>query len=138
MHQSTAWVLLFAGVIFVWSLLLGVRKWQEMSTSSDGKAHPYIDIGHRAALLYSFATTMIAVFVQTSAWPEAVNFTAACAAVLMFVVAIANYTRLGLTRATVNQMHNPPKHYRAALAANIIGEIGGFLVLLVGFAVARL
>jgi hypothetical protein len=29
--------------------------------SGDRRAHPYVDIAHRAALLYSFATLLVAV-----------------------------------------------------------------------------
>ncbi|MEU2032878.1 hypothetical protein [Nocardia amamiensis] len=137
-HTGTAWVLFFAGLIFLWALVLGVWKWQAMTTSPDGLAHPYVDIAHRAALLYAFATGLIAVFVELSGWPSAVNFGAAAVIVLLFVVTIANYIRLGLQRQTDNQMRNPPPSMRFVLAALIVGEIGGFSVLLVGFATAQL
>ncbi|MEV6432209.1 hypothetical protein [Nocardia sp. NPDC051463] len=135
---DTAWVLLSSGLIFLWALVLGVWKWQAMTTSPDGSAHPYVDIAHRAALLYSFATALIAAFVELSGWPTAVNSAAAATIVLLFVVTIANYVRLGLTRETDNQMRNPPSAMRFVLAALIIGQIGGFTVLLVGFATAHL
>jgi hypothetical protein len=135
-HTGTAWVLFFAGLIFLWALVLGVWKWQAMTTSPDGLAHPYVDIAHRAALLY--ATGLIAVFVELSGWPSAVNFGAAAVIVLLFVVTIANYIRLGLQRQTDNQMRNPPRSMRFVLVALIVGEIGGFCVLLVGFATAQL
>ena len=44
------------GLIFFLALCLGVWKYQQMATSETHLAHPYVDIGHRAALLYSFAT----------------------------------------------------------------------------------
>lgn len=137
-RTETAWVLFFAGLIFLWALILGVWKWQAMTTSPDGLAHPYVDIAHRAALLYSFATGLIALFVELSGWPTAVNATAAGAIVLLFVVTISNYIRLGLQRETDNQMRNPPPSMRFVLVALIIGEIGGFAVLLTGFAVEQL
>ena len=37
-----------------------------MAVSENHLAHPYVDIAHRAALLYSFATLLIAVFVELS------------------------------------------------------------------------
>ncbi|MFD0360692.1 hypothetical protein ACFQZZ_04420 [Nocardia sp. GCM10030253] len=138
MGTDTAWVLLSSGLIFLWALVLGVWKWLAMTTSPDGLAHPYVDIAHRAALLYSFATGLIAAFVELSGWPTAVNSAAAATIVLLFVVTIANYVRLGLTRETDNQMHNPPSAMRFVLAALIIGQIGGFSVLLVGFATTQL
>ncbi|MFE7797652.1 hypothetical protein [Nocardia sp. NPDC057440] len=135
---DTAWVLLSSGLIFLWALVLGVWKWQAMTTSPEGLAHPYVDIAHRSALLYSFATALIAAFVELSGWPTAVNSAAAATIILLFVVTIANYIRLGLTRETDNQMRNPPSSMRFVLAALIIGEIGGFCVLLAGFATAQL
>ncbi|WP_406281899.1 hypothetical protein OH799_07640 [Nocardia sp. NBC_00881] len=138
MRTETAFVLFFAGLIFLWALVLGVWKWQAMTNSPNGLAHPYVDIAHRAALLYAFATGLIAVFVELSGWPSAVNFAAAAAMILLFVVTIANYIRLGLRRETDNQMRNPPPSMRFVLAALIVGEIGGFSVLLIGFATAQL
>lgn len=136
-HTETAVVLFSAGLIFLWALVLGVWKWQAMTTSPDGLAHPYVDIAHRAALLYAFATGLIAAFVELSGWPSAVDFTAAAVMILLFVVTIANYVRLGASRETDNQMRNPPPQMRFVLAALIIGEIGGFSVLLTGFAIAQ-
>ncbi|MFD4530192.1 hypothetical protein ACFWP7_41085 [Streptomyces sp. NPDC058470] len=137
-RTETAWVLFFAGLIFVWALILGVWKWLQMATSPDGTAHPYVDIAHRSALLYSFATGLIAAFVQLSGWPSAVNGSAAGAIVLLFVVTIANYVRLAWQRETDNQMRNAPHSMRFVLATLIAGEIGGFIVLLAGFAKAQL
>ncbi|WP_328412939.1 hypothetical protein [Nocardia sp. NBC_00403] len=138
MGTDTAWVLLSSGLIFLWALVLGVWKWQAMTTSPDGLAHPYVDIAHRSALLYSFATALIAAFVELSGWPTAVNSAAAGTIVVLFVVTIANYVRLGLTRETDNQMRNPPSAMRFVLATLIIGQIGSFSVLLAGFARAQL
>ena len=46
---------LAAGLIFLLALVLGVWKYRQIMTSADHRAHPYVDIAHRAALLYSFA-----------------------------------------------------------------------------------
>ncbi|MFE9763932.1 hypothetical protein ACFYPC_05250 [Streptomyces sp. NPDC005808] len=137
-RTEAAWVLFFAGLIFVWALVLGVWKWQQMTTSANGAAHPYVDIAHRSALLYSFATGLISAFVQLSGWPSAVNGSAAAAIILLFIVTITNYVRLGWQGETDNQMRNAPHSMRFMLAALIVGEIGGFIVLLAGFAEAQL
>ncbi len=88
---STALVLLVTGLLFLTALGLEVWKWQAMVDSPDGLAHPYIDIAHRSALLYSFATAMIAVFVELSAWPAVVDAVAVTVILAMFVIAIANH-----------------------------------------------
>ena len=107
------------------------------SSSQDHRAHPYVDIAHRAALLYSFATLLIAVFVQFSAWPAWVNLTAAMVVVFFFVGAILSYIAHGLRRDTDNQFEHPDGRSKSAMAALIVGEIGGFGVMLAGFVVGQ-
>lgn len=135
---DTKITLLAAGLIFLLALVLGVWKYREMMTSENHLAHPYVDIAHRAALLYSFATLLLAVFVQYSAWPVWANLAAAGVVVFFFVAAIAAYITHGARRDTVNQFENADRRTALAMAALIIGEIGGFSVLLVGFVVGQL
>ena len=99
--------LLAAGLIFLLALVLGVWKYRQILVADDHRAHPYVDIAHRAALLYSFATLLLAVFVQFSAWPAWVNLTAAMIVVFFFVAAILSYISHGLRRDTVNQFESP-------------------------------
>src|SRR3982074_1684089 len=98
-------------------------------TSDDHRAHPYADIAHRAALLYSFATLLLAAFVELSAWPTWVNLTAAMVVVFFFVGAIAGYISHGARRDTVNQFENPVRGTEVVMAMLIAGEIGGFGVI---------
>ena len=129
---------LAAGLIFLLALVLGVWKYRQIMTSADHRAHPYVDIAHRAALLYSFATLLAAVFVALSAWPAWVNLTAAMVVVVFFVGAIIGYIGHGLRRDTVNQFENPDRGIEVAMAPLIAGEIGGFSVLLAGFVAGQL
>jgi len=129
---------LAAGLIFLLALFLGVWKYRQIMTSADHRAHPYVDIAHRAALLYSFATLLVAVFVALSAWPAWVNPTAAMVVVVFFVGAIIGYIGHGLRRDTVNQFENPDRGIEVAMAPLIAGEIGGFSVLLAGFVAGQL
>ncbi|WP_297594037.1 hypothetical protein [Mycobacterium sp.] len=135
---DTKITLLAAGLIFLLALVLGVWKYREMITSDNHLAHPYVDIAHRAALLYSFATLLLAAFVQYSAWPAWVNLTAAGVVVFFFVAAIAAYIDHGARRDTVNQFENADGRLRLAMVLLIIGEIGGFTVLLAGFVAGQL
>jgi hypothetical protein len=130
---DTKVTLLAAGLIFLLALVLGVWKYRQILVSADHRAHPYVDIAHRAALLYSFATLLIAVFVELSAWPTWVNLTAAMIVVFFFVAAIAGYVSHGLRRDTVNQFENPTRGIEVGMALLIVGEIGGFGVILAGF-----
>lgn len=134
---DTTLTVLAAGLIFLWALVLGVWKYRQMATSPEHVAHPYVDIAHRAALLYSFATLLLAVFVALSIWPTWVNLTAAAVVVAFFVLAIATYVAHGIRRDTTNQFEHVDTRMRIAMAALIIGEIGGFVVLLSGFVVGQ-
>ncbi|WP_275571819.1 hypothetical protein [Mycolicibacterium vanbaalenii] len=134
---DTALTVLAAGLIFIWALILGVWKYRQMATSPDHLAHPYVDIAHRAALLYAFATMLLAVFVELSAWPTWVNLTSAAVVVAFFVLAIATYVVHGTRRDTTNQFERIDTTVRVAMAALIVGEIGGTVVLVAGFAAAQ-
>ncbi|MGB3303347.1 MAG: hypothetical protein WBA38_04535 [Gordonia sp. (in: high G+C Gram-positive bacteria)] len=126
-----------AGLIFLWALLLGVWKYWQIMHSATGQAHIYVDIAHRAALMYSFATAMLAIFVQFSAWPSVVNVTALVIVVAFFVSAIAAYCLHGYKQDTTNQFHPTSPALSASMVALIIAEIGGSAVIIVGFIVEQ-
>ncbi len=133
---DTKAVLLAAGLIFLLALVLGVWKYRQMATSPTHLAHPYVDTAHRAALLYSFATLLIAAFVQFSGFSELVDLLAAGVLVAFFVGAIAGYAYHGWRRDTDNQFRDPAPSAAAVhgfMVALIVGEIGAFTVLLAGF-----
>ena len=131
--SDTAVVLLGAGLLFLWALLLGVVKYRQMLASPEGVAHPYTDTAHRAALLYSFATLLIAAFVEFSGWSAFSDLVAAAALFVFFVAAIGMYTVRGLRGGTDNQIRDRVPGLRPFMAALIVAEIGGFVVLLTGF-----
>ena len=135
---DTTAVLAAAGLMFLWALGLGVVKYRQMAVSEDHLAHPYIDTAHRAALLYSFATLLVAVFVELSAWSTAVNLLAAGALVFFFAAAVITYMVHGLRRDTDNQFRDPVPGTHGFMGALIVAEIGGFAVLLAGFADAQI
>jgi hypothetical protein len=135
LEGDTKAVLLAAGLIFLGALLLGVWKYRQMAASPDGLAHPYVDTAHRAALLYSFATLLIATFVELSGWSTAVNLIAAFAVIAFFVGAIAGYVSHGIRRDTENQFREGegPGGLHPFMWALIVVELTGFAVLLAGF-----
>ena len=125
-------------MIFLLALVLGVWKYRQIMAAPDHRAHPYVDIAHRAALLYSFATLLLAAFVELSAWPTWVNLTAAAVVVVFFVGAIADYIVHGALRDTTNQFEHATRGSQVSMALLIVGEIGGFGVLLAGFIAGQL
>lgn len=138
MSSDTKAVLLAAGLIFMGALLLGVWKYRQIATSETHRAHPYVDVAHRAALLYSFATLLIAAFVEFSDWSELVNLLAAGTLVFFFVSAVAGYAWHGWKRDTDNQFRRPGRGLEAFMGSLIVGEIGGWLVLIAGFLDAQI
>lgn len=131
---DTRITLLGTGLIFLSALLLGAWKYHGIRTSVKGTAHVYVDIAHRAALMYSFAGVLLAVFTELSAWPTAVNLIADLVVLAFFVGAIASYVLHGARRDTTNQFRGRiPAALRLSMFALIAGEVGGFLVLFTGF-----
>jgi hypothetical protein len=136
--DDTTAVLAAAGLMFLWALGLGVIKYRQMATSENHLAHPYIDTAHRAALLYSFATLLVATFVELSAWSTTVNLVAAGALIFFFAAAVVGYMIHGLRRDTDNQFRDAVPGTHGFMLALILAEIVGFSVLLAGFADAQI
>lgn len=133
LSTDTKAVLLAAAAMLLWALLLGTWKYRQMATSENHLAHPYVDIAHRAALLYSFALLLIATFVQLSGWSELVNLLAAGAMTFYFFGAVASYAFHAWRRDTDNQFRDPIPGTHAMMITLIVAEIGGWLVLVAGF-----
>ncbi|MDX6651294.1 MAG: hypothetical protein QOJ38_75 [Solirubrobacterales bacterium] len=136
--SDTNAVLLASGLIFLLALVLGIWKYVQMSSSPDGLAHPYVDTAHRAALLYSFATLLLAVFVELSSWGTTVNAVAAFTVIGYFLAAIGSYISHGARRDTDNQIRDPVRGTSAFFWSLVVAEIAGFSVLLAGFADAQI
>ncbi|HEX5379138.1 MAG TPA: hypothetical protein VFW47_11220 [Phenylobacterium sp.] len=134
---------LSCGGFFLTGLITGIWKYRAMITNVDGQAPAYVDICHRAALMYAFACLVLAEFARLSVWAEAINLVAVAMPVVFFVAAVASYAVHGLLKDTDNQLRRPhqlgARHVHGRLVSVFIymlaaGEIGGFLVLLAGFA----
>lgn len=133
--------LVSAGLFFLSGLLTGVWKYACMARTSQAQAPVYVDIAHRAALFYSFAALLLAVFAGLSAWSECVNFWATAAPLAFFALAIGGYALHGVLGDTDNQFRRPhqvgtlklPRHALLVfMVALCVAEIGGFLVLFAG------
>lgn len=124
-----------AGIFFLIGLLTGAWKYHCMTENAEFKAPYYVDIAHRAALLYSFAAILIAVFAACSAFSVWLTVTATIAPLLFFAIAILNYIKLGLQHKTNNQLRDSdnPAADKVIMTSLMAAEIGGFLVLLAGF-----
>ena len=141
MEPAIKLALVSCGVFFLTGLVTGIWKYAHIMRSATAQAPAYVDICHRAALLYSFACLVLAQFAALSAWPEAVDFWATLALVFFFAQAIASYAVHGFLQDTDNMLRRPhvlgrghvhPALVTAFMAALIVAEVGGFLVLFTG------
>ncbi|MEM1180086.1 MAG: hypothetical protein AAGM22_17220 [Acidobacteriota bacterium] len=131
-------VILAAGVFFLNALLTGVWKYREIASSDDAKAHPYVDIAHRASLMYSFAALLMAKFVEISQLPDRVEFVAVAVPLAYFAMAIVGYMGQGFLKKTDNQFRDAHPSLGWFMWALIVGEVGGFCVLFYGVMMAIL
>ena len=130
-----------SGVFFLFGLLTGVMKYQQIMASPKGEAHVYVDICHRASLMYAFACVLIYQFVEISQLSNGLELAAVLLLVVYFATAIISYFVHGVLKDTDNQL-KPPHHVgNTKLAPGLIplymwtlilGEIGGFLILFYG------
>ncbi|MGD0453696.1 MAG: hypothetical protein ABSB69_08855 [Solirubrobacteraceae bacterium] len=130
---DTKAVLMADAVMFLCALLLGVWKYRQIATSEDHAAHLYVDIAHRAALLYSFALLLIATFVELSGFSSLVNLLAASAMTFYFFASVATYAIHGWREDTDNQFRDSIPGTHAYMVTLILAEISGWLVLVAGF-----
>jgi hypothetical protein len=130
---ATKATLVADAAMFLLAQLLGVWKYRRIVASENHTAHVYVDIAHRVALFYSFALLLIATFVELSGWSAAVNLVAAGAMTLYFYASVAGYALHGWREDTDNQFRKPMPGLHAYMLTLIVGEIGGWLVLVSGF-----
>lgn len=134
-----------SGAFFMTGLLCGAWKYAHIHLNaregSEAKAPVYVDIAHRAALMYAFACLVVERFVEASDLPAHVETGAVLAQVVFFALAVMTYVLHGVLQDTDNQLQRPHKLARWTLpnvlimvfmGALMAGEIGGFAVLLWG------
>ncbi len=134
--------LLAAGIFFLSALLTGVWKYRCMITSTEAQAPYYVDIAHRTSLMYAFSALLLREFVPYSPLGPTGTLWAVGIPLLFFASAIVTYITHGVLRDTDNQLRSPHKLGNRTLprmvisvymVALMVGEIGGFLILLGGF-----
>jgi len=125
--------LLASGIFLLAGLLTGVVKYRKIMTSPEHRAPVYIDIAHRASLLYSFAALVMAKLLEYSPYSETVQLIAVCFPLAFFAITIGGYYVFGSLDTTDNIFSKRNFITTWYMYALIAGEIGGFLVILWGF-----
>jgi hypothetical protein len=127
-----------SGAFFLTGLLTGVWKFRWMAIAPKHQAPPYVDIAHRAALMYSFACLVIAKFLEFSPFSETVNLASAGGPIAFFAIAVGTYVLLGHRNETSNQFEHPSFTTTWGMWILAAVEILGFSVLFYGFAMSQL
>ena len=134
LEPAVTLAIMSGGVFFLTALVTGAWKWQQTMASDDNRAHVYVDIAHRASLLYAFAALLLATFAQLSDWSETIDLVATAIPLALFAVAISTYIWHGLRQRTDNQFAERNIITTWGTLLLTIGEIGGFVVLFWGAA----
>lgn len=133
--------LLSAGLFLLVGLLTGIWKYLQIRRSEKARAHYYVDVAHRASLMYAFACLVLERLASESAWQDTTNLMAVLAAVLFFALAVLSYVVHGALGDTSNQLRRPHRLGRGEVPALmitgfmgllILAEVGGVAVLLAG------
>lgn len=141
LSDSTAFGIIAAGLFLLTGLLSGLWKFIQMWNSQQGTAHPYVDIAHRASLLYGFACITLAVLSHFSVNSPEGNLLAIQIVILFFALAVAGYLLQAALNGQDNQLRRPHKMGRHPMpraglmlfmVALVLSEIGGTLYLFAG------
>jgi hypothetical protein len=133
MSSAARLALTASGTFLLFGLATGVWKYRRIMASPDHRAPVYVDIAHRAALLYSFAALVMMKLVEYSPYSNAVQIWATAVPLILFAAALCTYVYHGFLEDTENQLAERNFVTTWGMAILIGGEIGGVLVLFWGF-----
>lgn len=131
-----------SGAFLLTGLMTGVWKYLGIRASDEAKAHYYVDIAHRASLMYAFAALVIAEFTKLTGFSDLVNIWLVSVQIYFFATAIIFYVVHGVLKDTDNQLRVPhvlgkstvPEPMMSALLwLLVVGELGGFSIMFAGF-----
>jgi hypothetical protein len=122
-----------SGLFLMSGLLTGILKYRGIMTSPTHRAPVYVDIAHRASFLYSFAALVIARLLEYSPYTQGVQVMAASVPLAFFAITIMGYTAHGLKDDTENIFSERNFTTTWYMYLLILGEVGGFAVILWGF-----
>jgi hypothetical protein len=133
MNLAIKITLLFSGIYLLTGMLTGILKYQGMMKSKKHEAPIYIDIAHRASLLYSFAALVMAKLLEFSPFPIWLQLLSTVIPLIYFTLAIASYIKLGLQNVETTQFSERNFITTWFMYSLIAGEIGGVFLIVIGF-----
>ncbi|MEZ5427861.1 MAG: hypothetical protein R2747_16445 [Pyrinomonadaceae bacterium] len=133
MNGSIKITLLFSGLFLLTGMIVGILKYRGMISSETHRAPVYIDIAHRASLLYSFAALVMAKLLEYSPFPPGWQIVIALVPLAYFALTITEYINLGLKRQEVTMFSRRTFITTWFMYSLIAGEIGGMALIVGGF-----
>lgn len=94
-----------SGLFLLTGMLTGIWKWRRIMTSAEHRTPVYVDIAHRASLLYSFAALVISKLLEYSPFNESIQLLIALLPLFYFAATILVYICLGVLDTTDNQFN---------------------------------
>lgn len=125
--------LVASGLFLMTGLLSGILKYRRIMTSPRHRAPVYVDIAHRASLLYSFAALVISKLLEGNALPPAAQLVAAAVPLTLFALTIIGYITHGLKDDTDNMFSERNFITTWFMYLLIVGEVGGVGLIFGGF-----
>lgn len=133
MNTAVKISLLASGAFLLAAMLIGIAKYRQMLERETHQANAYVDIAHRAALLYSFAALVIAELAKYSPFTEKFLMIIVVVPLALFALTIAQYARLGWLGREETQFAERNFTTVWFMYGLIAGEIGGVALLVGGF-----
>lgn len=129
------------GVFFLVGLVCGGWKYLHIRRAAQATAPEYVNISHRAGLMYAFSCLIVERMVQLSHLEDATE--TVCVALLLtyFVLAQSSYIIHAFLRDTENQLQRPHRLGSVKFSATVmscfmispfIAEVGAFATLFFG------
>lgn len=129
---SVALAIVLAGAMLLVGMATGTWKYIEMMRSPERRAPRYVNIAHRAALLYACAMGVLALLAWLSPLPQWLEIAAISIDSLFFFIATGTYIQLGIRRVERTQYHTRNFTTGAGTWILAFAEIGTTLILFVG------
>lgn len=137
MNPAVKLSLLSSGIFLLLGMLIGILKYQRMLSTPEHMAPVYINIAHRAALLYSFAMLVVAALLEHGNGSLKLQLGATLSLLLFLSLTVIGYLAHGLSNKTDNMFRERNWITTWYMYLLIVGEIGGLSIILWGFISAQ-
>ena len=131
-----------SGIFLLIGMLTGVWKYLQVRQSEHARAHYYVDIAHRSALLYAPASLILAVMASFSNLSSTTLLWCVIANLVFFYASVFSYILHGFLQDTHNQFQKPHRLGKSAqlpaflvsgfMWALILAEVGATTLLVIG------